>query len=107
MGEYKPTRVTQPTLKVAAYLQSIGSTPTWGLQICEGTGLGSGSVYAVLDRFETYGWVESFWEEDNSRRGARRRLYKTTSLGHKSLKQLLSEREVSQVSIKSVRMARA
>jgi DNA-binding PadR family transcriptional regulator len=46
-----------------------------------------------------YGWVESFWEEDNNRRGARRRLYKVTSLGKKSLKELAAEKEASPILI--------
>ena len=46
-----------------------------------------------------YGWVESFWEEDNNRRGARRRLYKVTSVGKKSLKQLVAEKESSSILI--------
>jgi DNA-binding PadR family transcriptional regulator len=91
MDEIAPVRVTQPTIKIAAYLANLKSGSTWGLQICSETKLGSGSVYSVLDRFEKYGWVESLWEDDNSRRGARRRLYKVTQLGRKSLKQLVAE----------------
>ena len=90
MNKTEPVRVTKPTLKVAAYLSDLKGASTWGLQICAETGLGSGSVYSVLDRFEGYGWVESYWEEDNSRRGARRRLYKVTTLGKGSLKELVA-----------------
>jgi PadR family transcriptional regulator PadR len=95
MNEKAPIRITQPTIKIARYLADLKASSTWGLQICSETQLGSGSVYSVLDRFEMYGWVESFWEEDNSRRGARRRLYKVTSVGKKSLKQLVAEKESS------------
>jgi len=91
MNKNEPVRVTKPTLKVAAYLSDLKGASTWGLQICAETGLGSGSVYSVLDRFEGYGWVESYWEEDNSRRGARRRLYKVTTLGKGSLKELVAD----------------
>lgn len=100
-------RVTKPTLKVASFLQSIKSNSTWGLQICSETGLGSGSVYAVLDRFESYGWVESYWEEDNNRRGARRRLYKVTPAGKTNLKQLIAEHSPVEKQAKKLRMQRA
>jgi len=91
MNKNEPVRVTKPTLKVATYLSDLKGASSWGLQICAETGLGSGSVYSVLDRFEGYGWVESYWEEDNSRRGARRRLYKVTTIGTGSLKKLVAE----------------
>jgi DNA-binding PadR family transcriptional regulator len=101
MTEKAPIRITQPTIKVAAFLADLKAGSTWGLQICSETQLGSGSVYSVLDRFESYGWVESFWEEDNNRRGARRRLYKVTSVGKKSLKQLVAEKESISILIQS------
>jgi PadR family transcriptional regulator PadR len=101
MTEKAPIRVTQPTLKIARFLAELKTSSTWGLQICGETRLGSGSVYSVLDRFESYGWVESFWEEDNNRRGARRRLYKVTSVGKKSLQQLVAEKESISILIQS------
>ncbi|MEY4418061.1 MAG: hypothetical protein RIQ88_499 [Actinomycetota bacterium] len=107
MTKKEPVRVTTPTLKVAAYLNELRGASTWGLQICAQTGLGSGSVYSVLDRFESYGWVESFWEEDNSRRGARRRLYKVTTLGKSSLKQLFAEQVAATSPIRNLKKAQA
>ncbi len=101
MTEKAPIRITQPTIKVAAFLAELKAGSTWGLHICSETQLGSGSVYSVLDRFEAYGWVESFWEEDNNRRGARRRLYKVTSAGKKSLKQLVVEKQSPSILIQS------
>jgi DNA-binding PadR family transcriptional regulator len=101
MTEKAPIRVTQPTIKIARFLADLKASSTWGLQICTETQLGSGSVYSVLDRFESYGWVESFWEEDNNRRGARRRLYKVTSVGKKSLQQLVAEKESISILIQS------
>ena len=91
----EPTRITKPTLKIVSFLLTLKGKPTWGIQICNATGLGSGSVYAVLDRFESYGWMESNWEEDNQRKGARRRLYTLTHTGKTEIqnisKQHLSE----------------
>lgn len=107
MNKNEPVRVTKPTLKVAAYLSDLKGASTWGLQICAETGLGSGSVYSVLDRFEGYGWVESYWEEDNSRRGARRRLYKVTTLGKGSLKVLVTDHAAVKSPIRNLKKAQA
>ncbi|NCA08327.1 MAG: PadR family transcriptional regulator [Micrococcales bacterium] len=107
MNKNEPVRVTKPTLKVAAYLSDLKGASTWGLQICAETGLGSGSVYSVLDRFEGYGWVESYWEEDNSRRGARRRLYKVTTLGKGSLKELVADHAPASSPIRNLKKVQA
>jgi DNA-binding PadR family transcriptional regulator len=107
MNKNEPVRVTKPTLNVAAYLSDLKGASTWGLQICAETGLGSGSVYSVLDRFEGYGWVESYWEEDNSRRGARRRLYKVTTLGKGSLKELVADHAPVSRTIRNLKKVQA
>jgi PadR family transcriptional regulator PadR len=107
MSKNEPVRVTKPTLKVATYLNYLKGAATWGLQICAETGLGSGSVYSVLDRFEGYGWVESYWEEDNNRRGARRRLYKVTTIGKSSLKQLVADHTAVSNPIRNLKKALA
>jgi len=91
MAINEPSRITKPTLKVVGYLLTLNGKPTWGIQICNATGLGSGSVYAVLDRFESYGWMESNWEEDNQRKGARRRLYSLTQTGKTELQNIAKE----------------
>ena len=107
MSKKEPVRLTKPTLKVATYLNDLKGSTTWGLKICAETGLGSGSVYSVLDRFEGYGWVESYWEEDNNRRGARRRLYKVTTLGKGSLKELVADHAAVSSPIRNRKKAQA
>jgi DNA-binding PadR family transcriptional regulator len=96
MSKQQPTRVTKPTVLVARYLLAVGKSSTYGLEIGTNTGLGSASVYAVLDRFEEYGWVDSDWETDSKRRGARRRLYRVTSEGTSELGVLVSAAEVKE-----------
>jgi DNA-binding PadR family transcriptional regulator len=91
MAINEPSRITKPTLKVVAFLLTLNGKPTWGIQICGATDLGSGSVYAVLDRFESYGWMESNWEEDNQRKGARRRLYSLTQTGKREIQNIAKE----------------
>ena len=107
MTKNEPVRVTKPTLKIATYLNDLKGGATWGLQICSETNLGSGSVYSVLDRFEGYGWVESYWEEENLRRGARRRLYKVTTLGKGSLKQLVAEHSAISSTMRNLKKVEA
>lgn len=84
-----PTRVTKPTLAIASYLISLDGKSTYGMEIGRHTGLGTASVYSVLDRFEDYGWLNSHWESDSDRKGARRRLYSLTKQGDQDLRRLL------------------
>lgn len=102
MGKVYPTRVTKPTVSVARYLVGLGANSTYGLEIGQHTGLGSASVYAVLDRFEEYGWVDSEWEVDSARRGARRRLYYVTTEGISYLNTLIASADVKDSSAISI-----
>jgi DNA-binding PadR family transcriptional regulator len=54
-----------------------------GAEVTKALGIGSGTLYPLLMRFETSGWMESRWEEiDPSVEGRpRRRLYRLTALG--------------------------
>lgn len=48
--------------------------------------LKEGSLYPALHRLEADGAVKAVWEEgDHGRRGARRRIYKLTPRGHRTL----------------------
>ena len=96
MSQKQPTRVTKPTVTVARYLLAVGQSSTYGLEIGHHTDLGSASVYAVLDRFEEYGWVDSDWETDSKRRGARRRHYRVTTEGITELEALVTAAEVKE-----------
>jgi len=46
-----------------AVLAVIVASPAWGLEICEKTGLGIGSVYTALDRLMKAGLITDRWEE--------------------------------------------
>ena len=89
MSSSFPARITKPTLAVARYLISLDGKSTYGMEIGRHTGLGTASVYSVLDRFEDYGWLDSSWESDSDRKGARRRLYTLTKQGDQDLHRLL------------------
>ena len=74
------SRVTPATVDVLTCL--IGSADaTWGLLIIRDSGRPAGTVYPVLERLERSGWVESEWDDDDTRTGPRRRMYRLTSDG--------------------------
>lgn len=64
----------------------------WGLQVIRDTGLAAGSVYPILARLETAGWVTSEWEDRPDHSGPRRRYYCLTPLGHTQAVALLAPR---------------
>lgn len=74
------SRITPATLDVLAAL--LGEPDSiWGLRVVGITGRPAGSVYPILERLERAGWVDSAWEDDSARSGARRRLYRLTADG--------------------------
>jgi len=74
------SRITPATIDVLTCL--VGSTDaTWGLLIIRDSGRPAGTVYPLLERLERSGWVESEWDDDDTRTGPRRRLYRLTSDG--------------------------
>ncbi len=77
---YDLTRATPATADVLGVLLGAGE-PVWGLLIAKQAVRPTGSVYPILARLESAGWVVSEWEEDDERRGARRRLYRLTAEG--------------------------
>ena len=74
------SRITAATIDVLSVLD-VSSGPTWGLAIIKQSGRPAGSVYPILERLETSGWVTSSWEEDAERSGPRRRYYELTAEG--------------------------
>ncbi|MFE5792939.1 PadR family transcriptional regulator [Streptomyces sp. NPDC056503] len=58
-------RLTKPTLAVLDILiASTDDNPPWGLSICHEADLGPGTVYPILDRLKTLGWVTTRVEEE-------------------------------------------
>ena len=57
------------TLQVQLVLNEMLREPTeqrYGLDMCESTGLPSGTIYPILARLERVGWVESDWEDPDA-----------------------------------------
>lgn len=82
--------MTAATLKVLKYLLE-SPAPVWGLQVVKGVQLPSGSIYPILKRLEKLGVVDSSWEVDEGRVGARRRFYAITPSGIDLVESILAE----------------
>lgn len=76
-------RVTAATLDVVQFLRDA-SEPVWGLLIVKALGRPTGTVYPILDRLESLGWVSSEWETQHEHPGPPRRLYVLTEVGREN-----------------------
>jgi PadR family transcriptional regulator, regulatory protein PadR len=88
-------RMTIPTLRVLAVLLADPGGEHYGLELCEAAGLPSGTVYPILVRLESSGWVEGAWEDiDEQAEGRRRRhYYQLTRTGRQQAQAALTRRE--------------
>jgi PadR family transcriptional regulator, regulatory protein PadR len=84
------SRVTAATIDVLRVLVD-SNEPCWGLQVIKSSDRPAGSVYPILERLETLGWVRSSWETDDSRSGPRRRYYELTEGGAESAAAAVSD----------------
>jgi len=78
-----PPRMTQTTQAVLRALLEEPERQLYGLEICAGTGLPSGTVHPILARFEALGWLDSAWEQVDPREQGRprRRYYRLNANG--------------------------
>ena len=85
-------RMTLPTqLVIQTFLQDP-KEEHYGLEIGTAAGLPSGTVHPILARLEGLGWVESRWEELDTRVQGRpsRRYYKLTASGEQNARDALA-----------------
>jgi PadR family transcriptional regulator, regulatory protein PadR len=78
-----PRMTLQTQLVIDELLKDPGK-PRYGLELCDDTGLPSGTVYPILARLEQVGWMESYWEDPEAHvldRRPRRRYYRLTRDG--------------------------
>ena len=75
--------MTLPTLKVLSVLVDRPLAKHYGLELCNAADLPSGSIYPMLARLESAGWLESSWEDIDppSEGRPRRRYYKLSAKG--------------------------
>ncbi len=86
-------RVTEPTLDVLQALLDAAGYELHGWAITKQTQRSGPTVYKILERLATAGWVIARWEElaaDVSK--PRRRLYRLTAEGAASAKELVMAR---------------
>lgn len=86
-------RVTMVVMDILAVLMNAPQDgPAWGLQICEQTGYGTGTIYPALDRLLQAGWIEDKWEEPAPADRPRRRYYTVTSAGRAAYHEAVAAR---------------
>jgi DNA-binding PadR family transcriptional regulator len=74
------------TLQVQLTLRAMLDEPDrelYGLELVEATGLPPGTIYPIMARLESAGWVSSRWEEigQEPKGRPRRRYYRLTAEG--------------------------
>lgn len=76
-------RLTKPTSRVLTFLLDAGDGRAYGLELINSANVGAGTLYPMLSRLESIGWLESTWEEiDPSAEGRPpRRYYTLTAQG--------------------------
>lgn len=85
-------RMTLPTLLVLQVLVCDPDDELFGRQICDDTGLATGTVHPILARLEGCGWLQCRWEMLNPSLAGRaaRRYYALTTRGRRRAHELLS-----------------
>ncbi len=93
MKEIKPVRISGPTIKALSLFIERSPTPLSGADFVNEKRILSGTLYPLLDRLETAGWLESNWENvDPAEVGRpRKRLYRLTANGEKAARSVLLE----------------
>ena len=63
VGMANPLRVTAAVSKVLAAFLEDSAVDRYGLDLMRASGHPSGTLYPILLRLQTAGWVEAYWEE--------------------------------------------
>ena len=85
-------RMTIPTQLVLRALLEDPARELYGIEIGAAAGLPSGTVHPILARLEGLRWVESRWEDIDTRAEGRpaRRYYRLTATGVESARMALA-----------------
>lgn len=86
-------RMSGPTIKLLRLLLDKPQEAVSGAAISKATGIGSGTMYPLLQRLEMASWIKGEWEDvDPSEIGRpKRRLYKLTGLGQNEARRELAD----------------
>ncbi len=90
-------RLSAPTLKVLKYLLEKPLEGKSGADVSRSLGISSGTLYPLLARLESAGWLDSEWEavDPSSLGRPRRRFYKLTGHGQTHASRALVELQTS------------
>lgn len=90
-------RLTQPTLKVLRFLLEKPREGRSGADVSKATNVGSGTLYPMLSRLESAGWLKSEWEVIDPREAGRprRRFYTLTGLGQNKARAALADLQMA------------
>jgi DNA-binding PadR family transcriptional regulator len=86
-------QISRHVLRLFALMSADPLARWWGVQLSRELEVPSGTIYPLLARLETAGWLESAWEEiDPTEQGRpRRRLYRLTGEGERVANEALAE----------------
>lgn len=93
----RDVRLTQPALKVLRFLMETPREGRSGAEMSKATKVGSSTLYPMLARLETAGWLTSEWEViDPSEAGRpRRRFYRLTAVGQNNARAALADLQMA------------
>lgn len=76
-------KMSRSTLEVLAFFVGQRGKATHGLEVIKATGYKSGTIYPILERLESAGWIEAQWEDVDPavEKRPRRRNYRLTGEG--------------------------
>jgi PadR family transcriptional regulator PadR len=91
-----PERITRQLLAVLAALADDPSREWYGLELMQTAHLSSGTLYPILHRLVSDGWLVRTREAPSENGGSRRRLYKLTGVGARCAAEVLTARSTSE-----------
>src|ERR1700761_5404896 len=93
MGKTSRPRMTIPVQLVLRALLAEPTQEVYGLQVCQESGLPSGTIHPILARLEGLGWLKSRWEDavPQEEGRPRRRYYQLTEDGAERARTALAQ----------------
>jgi PadR family transcriptional regulator, regulatory protein PadR len=79
-------RMTRTTRAVLETFLADPASDHYGYELLKATGIKGGSVYPILERLESEGWIVGSWKESTAEGRPRRRCYRLTGIGLREAK---------------------